>query len=85
MKTLKTLMALAIILLMAVHPGNWVLWAVAIGTCMAIYYVADSKENGAQQCDNTTERRAVKFDTPDCPHYITREGKNESTLHRPRQ
>lgn len=71
MKTLKTLMALAIILLMAVHPGNWALWAVAVGTCMAIYYVADRKENGVQQCDNTTERRAVKNDTPDCPHYNT--------------
>ncbi len=85
MKTLKTIMAVAIILLMAVHPGNWVLWAVAIGTCVALYLIADRKENGAQQCDNTAERRAVKFDTSDCPHYITQEGKNESTLHRPRQ
>ena len=85
MRTVKTIAALGFILLLATRPGNWALWAVAIGICVAIYHVADSKENGAQQCDNTTERRAVKFDTSDCPHYITQEGNNESTLHCPRQ
>lgn len=85
MKTIKTIAVLGVVLLLATRPGNWALWAVAIGTCVAFYLVADNKENGAHQCSNTNERRAVKFDTYDCPHYITQEGKNESTLHRPRQ
>lgn len=49
MKTLKTIMALAIILLMAVQPDDIVLWGIVLATCAGIYSAAERGEQSEKR------------------------------------
>ena len=48
MKTIKTVAALAVIMLLATRPGSWVLWGIMAAVCVGAYMAAERNENDVQ-------------------------------------